>query len=234
MVTYGMTTRYSGPVEAVTVSEFFQGVLNTLRYWRDVHTQADTWAAQWLMDGENMVNMDEVRFASGCYEIPLDVIKKGIVEIQMERDRVSPFYCFECGGEGEDRTCDECGAECSEQDAEFFLEITDFSSIPAFIVTKALEVYGFRFAEDALQYLIGGVLEDVNNYIEKLEKAETAYDKLAAMIQALSLAHTSGDIFEDYLHYGMYSMDWDDILNIRENGLISHFTAEEVKEFLEA
>lgn len=233
MVTYGMTIRVSYPVDVVDVASLYKGVLNTLRGWRDVHTYAPIWAAQWAADYDN-INVDEMTVGCSHYKIDKDVIKLALVKLQMERDNVASFYCPECGAEGDENVCEECGEQAYAQDADFFVDITDFSAIPAHDFVKVLETDGFPIAERGLRYVIDGVLEEVEYYIEKMENSTNTFDMVAAMIEALGLAHTSGDIFEDYINYGMYGIDFDDILNIRENGLIAYFTPEDVKEFLDS
>lgn len=217
---------YSEPVAVVDVPSLISGVLETLRFWRDAHTHPETWAKNWLVDDD--INLDYIELSNQYFFVDMDRFKLELAKLATAD--LPPFYCCECGGEGDEPEC--CGEPCSSQAPEDYVGCMDFSTIPYAHILEVMKEYAFPIYEAGVSPVIEGVLEEVEYYITKIEGAEDNYDRLSAAIEALSLAHTNGDIFGDYLGRGMYNIEWSDILGMRERGIISFFSPEEVKEYL--
>jgi hypothetical protein len=236
--------RFSASVEVSDIASFCAGVLEILRYWRDVHTHEETWITENVNRDffGKTINLEEFDLGNTYYEFDKETFKTEYIKAHISQSGLDKFYrCPECGSLSEDNTyCTGCGEELDSPDSvddedvvEEFIDFIDFSAMEISLVQTALKGRIFRDYEISLSGVISDILEKVEFYIEKLENSPTNLDKLTSTIEALSLAHTSGEIFKDYLERGMYGFEVEQILNVRENGIESEFDREDIKEWLE-
>lgn len=215
-----------------TVGDFVQGVINTLKYWRNIHTEPNAWLNAWVPDMRSTVNLNEVGFSNSYFDYDTAQLIEDIAEIVAMENKL--FYCCECGSEyEEDGECEDCGELLFQYDTEYFVEVMDITSIDTDIFTSVAINKVFPVYQEAIAPFICDVLENINYLINKIESAENNFDKLAAVIEALGIAHCNGEIFEDYIMYTM-DMEFSDILNIRENGITSFFESDDVKAFMDS
>lgn len=239
--TVSMTIRYSLPVDVMDPGTFVEGVLETLRYWRDIHTHAPSWAKSWVehLEGETNISLKDINCENGYFSYPKSDLKEDIINIMKELNAFAgmrEFYCPNCGCEQDESSeCEECGEETYNQlDVETLVECHDWDALEYDHILRAFERFVFPVYQEALEYVICDVLENVNHYINKIESAESKFDKLTACIQALSIAHVNGEIFDDYLHYGTTNLTFEEVLDARENGISALYDTKELKEYLDS
>jgi hypothetical protein len=187
------------------------------------------------------ISLDIFDLSNTYFHFDKETFKVKYVKAWMSYNGISEGWtCPECGAMTEDNSyCTCCGGEIedpqemdTEEIVDYYMECVDFSEMEINLVKEALRGNIFNDYCISLAGVISEVLERVEFYIEKLENSDSNMDKMTSLIQALSIAHVHGEIFQDYIDRGMYNFDSEQILNIRENGLESEFDREVIKEWL--
>ncbi len=240
-------------VEALnTPEDYCQVVENGLRYWLAVHTDPVEWAAGWAEDGDNWQPLLAERQSERSHELGLiendywsfnlkaAVIDAWVVDFQHWYER-----CPECGCIDENGTWDTCNCEPDEDGgypervtptlgelADWCRDYDPITEYPDSLIQAAMEGPGFETYSEAMESTLAPVIEEIKEVLESIEAAQTPADRLQACMWGTRVAHVNGNVFQDYAQHICWN-GWDKAVAIRDHGLESVFSSEQVRAFLE-
>jgi len=225
------------PTKTITIEEYVEGVKAALQYWLDIHTNAEEWAKQWTMD-------DAEYYFKECPVLENDYFSfdwKDAVLKQWCKENLNLFViCSNCGcifedGFEDEECCDESDfIECEEEDLYNWMDElgADGLQFPEYMLLDALIEQGFPIYREALEPITAGVEEEIAEVLEAIEAAPTNQDRLLAVMWGTRVYHVNGNIMSDYGEQVNYNLDYQMINNIRNNGLESVFSKEEIQEYI--
>ena len=94
---------------------------------------------------------------------------------------------------------------------------------------ESLEVYGFREYRNGVKDVVAPVISEIKDVLKSIRKAKTNEDKLEAVLWGTRVYHVHGNVMQDY---GMGEISYNLVDSIRDNGLNSVFSREEIEEYL--
>jgi len=220
------------------VHDFCDAILATLKFWKAAHTCSNVWAEYWLSD------LEPIEFlAAYDGEIKNDYFSINLRENIIKewcKDNLHLFgFCPECGIVEHGFDCD-CGnneyEDCQLDDLVDWINEIYFDSLPNGIsdeivysaIVKAFDVYW-----ESVSPVFENELEVISNAIEDIERAIESGDNkelLAACLAGTQIYHVNGLVIRDYGEIA--NLPYDFVNDIRNNGLIEHFSEEEIQEFV--
>lgn len=219
-----------------TLKDYIEAVENTLQYWLDVHTVAEKWAEGWIIDDDAEYSFKERPVIKNNYFT--FNWKESALRKMAENDKHLYNVCPNCGcinEDGYEYCCEEPeqGEEPSAEDMAQWLE--DIDAIPSERdLRESLEEEGFKVYSEALSAVISPVVDEVTDVLKAIRDAEEAEDKLRAVLWGTRVYHVHGNIMSDYsdkINYDI-ELDYKLIDSIRNDGLESVFSREEIDEYL--
>lgn len=208
-------------------------ITDSLRRWYALHTDRVEWADDWLAGYEPSEFIREFPTIGNSF------FSFNLAETAYARYLVSMCsVCSECGliidnGFG----CPNCGEECSEDELTLdyaldYVQDTGYvvESIPDYIITETLENEGFDVYHAGVYDTVAGIIDEVETALDRINNAENNVELLSCAMSALSIMHHSGNIFGDYA--GLFGLSYGTINSIRNEGLESIFTRDEIREFI--
>lgn len=202
-------------INITNVSDLVNAVNATFKHWVAIHNDAQSFADNTLehLDDRNgniltkYLGMDNVYITvlpDECVQYYLDTTTDLIYD--ENEDLVNTVL-----------------SEIYEPDC-----ITELSLFDAERVTKE---YLFPRYFDALSPLTLPITETLREYMLELEQTQTNEERVRWLVKALAVAHVHGNVFEDY-GSTVSDFDFNDFNNLRNNGLESMFSRDEVIEYL--
>lgn len=221
-----------------SISDFCEAVLSTLKYWYNTHTDAKTWAEDWLCGYSPKKFIEEIGGILENSYFRVNVVEK--VFSHWCKANIDDFYCCEkCYMIVE--SCNEC--DCGNDDfwKECGIErLTEWMSdiygdeLPPYTTDEMC----FDAIVDCFDEYAAAVhphilceLELCKNAIEDIENSfDNKTELLAACLAGTQIYHLNGNIMEDY--GGLANIDSMFICEVRDNALLEYFTQEEIDEFV--
>lgn len=221
-------------IEVRDIDDFINFVEASLRLWLAVHTDAESWAADWCLDcGWQWLLKTSPVIGNDYFSFDL----RDACLRQLAEDTIGDYcQCSECGSITEwsylDCRCED-GEETELDDVDqlyWYLEgmdmVFDDYTIQNAMIEKAFPVY-----YHALECVIGGVIEEVEDALDQIGGADSNQERLGAALMASHICHVNGNILVDY---GKRITDLTDnmIESIQQDGLISLFSQDEIDDFV--
>lgn len=218
--------------EQITLQEYIDGVEKSLQYWLDLHTDAKTWAEEWTLDDIQWAFKESPTIKNSYFTFDW---KRAAYKQYAKVNRHWFICCKNCGcifeNGYEDSCCDNPKfvnppklADLIEWLSELELELSDD------VLYDALEKDGFKTYRIALKDTIAPVVSEVKMILRAIRKARTNQDKLVAVLWGTRVYHVNGNIMSDY--GDRTGLDYKMVDSIRNNGLESIFSKDEVSEFV--
>lgn len=215
-----------------TVEQYVDAVESTLQYWLDSHTKADKWAEGWLIDGEAEYTFKQLSKLENNY-FSFDWRKSAMTQLA-RNTRYMYNRCKNCGMLNDGYDCCENpklgGHPSIGELAEWLIEVDVIPSERELM--ESLIKDGFKVYKSALKDIIAPVVSEVKDVLKSIRTAKTNEDKLQAVLWGTRVYHVHGNIMSDYGSLAQYEVEYGDIDNIRNNGLESVFSREEISEYL--
>lgn len=219
----------------MTLDDYIEGVEKALQYWLDIHTEADKWAENWIIDEDVLYTFKE-----------MPIIKNNYFEFNWKESALKRLaedtkhlynVCLNCGCINEDgyEDCCEEPEPGNEPDTdELFYWLDELEAQPTeSALMESLKKEGFKIYTEALEDIIRPVVEEVKEVLEAIHNAETPEDTLQAVLWGTRVYHVHGNIMSDYSDKVNYDIEYNLIDSIRNNGLESVFSREEITAYLE-
>lgn len=220
-----------------TIEEYIEAVENALQYWLDIHTVAEKWAESWIMDEDVNYTFKECPVIENNY-FKFDWRKAALTKMA-ESEKHLFNVCLNCGVINENRfenCCEEpeTGEEPSTDELAYWLEELEVQPSERALL-ESLEDEGFKAYTEALSVIISPFVEEVADVLGAIRSAETPEDTLQAVLWGTRVYHVHGNIMTDYSEKINYNIELDYKLidSIRNNGLESVFSREEISAYLE-
>jgi len=218
--------------------ELVYAVQDTLTYWKDIHTDADTWAVEWSNGGDYadlLVNSPEI--GNGYFTFDLLTA----CQVMVAEDWML-VRCTQCGSLRS--SYDECGSgdeDCYDADVEDLStsDIEDYihevggceaGAVPEWIIERVMVEQAFPAYYAGVEHAIAGVVDEIETTQKTFEECTTNLELLLTAQHALGIMHVNGNIAKDY--GARYSLDWDDVDTLRTEGLSGLFTEEEIEDYI--
>lgn len=224
--------------ENLTIENYVEGVQNALQFWLDIHTIAEKWAEQWILDNDPSYTFKECPVIKNNY---FEFKWKESALRQMAEDDKHLFnVCNGCGcinENGFDCGCEEEGEgegdEPTTEDLFYWLQELDAQPDDSALL-ESLEKEGFKIYQEALSSIIAPVVGEVTDVLKAIHDAESREDTLRAVLWGTRVYHVHGNIMQDYSNHVNYDVeiDYKIIDSIRNDGLESVFSREEIEEYL--
>jgi hypothetical protein len=222
--------------ETLTIEQYIEAVENALQYWLDVHTIAEKWAEERIIDDDAEYTFKESPVIKNNY-FTFDW-KKSALRQMAENQKHLYNVCPNCGCINEDGYEDCCeepeaGEEPSVEELMYWFD--DIEAIPdERALLDSLENEGFKVYQEALGPIIAPVVDEVNEVLNAIRSAETPEDTLRAVLWGTRVYHVHGNIMSDYSDKVNYEVEIDYKLfdEIRNNGLESVFSREDIETYL--
>lgn len=218
--------------EKISLQEYIEGVENSLQYWLDLHTDAKTWAEEWSMDEIQFMFKENPIIKNNYFTFNW---KEAAYKRYAMKYRYMFTRCKNCGcifdAGYEDECCEHpkfvnhpSVANLCEWLSELELELSDD------VLYDALEKDGFKVYKAALRDTIAPVVQEVKAILRAIRKAKTNQDRLVSVLWGTRVYHVNGNIMSDY--GDRTGLDYRMVDSIRNNGLESIFSKEEISEFV--
>lgn len=220
-----------------TIDEFVDDVERTLQYWLDAHTCPEAWANSWLLDDDPHYTLKESPIISNSY-FRFD-LQRSALRSYAKRHREHWTRCKNCGSISE---FGYCGCEKPEKQVrvsiseltETLIEFGYQDIVSNEDIVDAMETEGFKAYTNGIKGLIAPVVSEVKEVLKAIRRAKTNEDRLQAVLWGTRVYHVHGNIMNDYTSYaGVDYEQWKLIDQVRNDGLESVWSSEELKEFLE-
>lgn len=230
-----------------SIQDLCDAVLNTLKYWVAIHTDAESWAENWLAGYEPSEFLEHVgKLENGYFSVDL---KEKVLEQYIDDNLDNFSRCIYCG------QIDESGYECcdcSEDDFEddedtewnddhwetpdkedlldWFSDIGLPNDLSENTIFNAI-VAAFDDYYESVEPVFRNELEMIENAINDIELANNNAELLAAVLAGTQVYHVNGQVMDDYGEVS--NLDYKFVDSIRNDGLLAHFTQEEIDDFME-
>ena len=199
----------------MNVSDLVNAVNATFKYWVALHNDAQSFSTYNLESAENI----EGNITTECLGMDNEYVTVTPEEcVQYYLDTTTDLVY-----DDNDDLVRTVLSEIYEPDC-----ITELSLFDAERVTRE---YVFPRYFDALSPLTLPITETLREYMLELEQTQTNEERVRWLVKALAVAHVHGNVFEDY-GSSVSDFDFSDFDNLRNNGLESMFSREEVIEYL--
>lgn len=223
----------------LTVEDMIEHIRGALERWRGCHDDPETWADEWVC-GEPMYYYRELdgHIGNGYFEFDW----KGAAIRRMAMNSLTEYcrcpkcswlvsdYDQLCGCDDEDEPWDNWERLHEDDVGDLAMYLEDVMVEPSEAeIMDALVLDGFPIYREALAPYIDGILDEIQEALDKIDYASDPGDRLAAAIAAAHISHVHGNILDDY---GTGDVDFATVADIAENGLSDYFTSDEVKGFL--
>lgn len=215
--------------DTMTLPEYIDAVKDTLKYWLDIHTKAESWARMWNIDEDWQYTL------SAHPKIENQYFSFNLLEAcayELAKDTLGDYSkCRKCGWiyeRGYD--CDNCEKECTGTPtiAELCEWLKDIGA-ECFTdeqIENAMIKQGFKVYREALKDIIAPVVQEVKDCLKQFKR-----DELAGVVWANHLMHVHGSILKDYGDY--CRLDYDFVCRVSQEGLQAVFGEEAIKELEE-
>lgn len=229
-------------VDVKTVEDYIEAVRLTLSYWLAIHTDAECWATEWLVDGDPEYTLRECPVISNNY-FSFD-LKKIALKLYVEATYINAQRCSHCGiilFDGEEcydcKDDDDCGEEdlhdtevTSDELMEYFGDTDCLPSNLSDFVFDALVKEGFEIYQQALSGTISGCVEEMEDALGQYDECETNEDLLSWALKATAIYHVHGEVVRDYGE--KVGLEYNMVNNIRNTSIREVFGEEEIEAFL--
>jgi len=207
----------------LTLEEYQDSIVDAMATWVANHTDRDTWFNWWTEEG---ISNCYPNISNGFFSFNV----KDCALKRMAEDCINTgefVYCEEHGIQSgyDPGKCDCYGDELSVDDLIEYFEDVGIEPAEGYI-QDAIYNEGFDAFYKGTYPAIADIVEDTNHAISEIEDS-VGEDRLVALQKALSIAHLGGRIVEDYAGVDSRLLDM-----IRNDGILSVFTREEVDEFI--
>lgn len=227
--------------EIATVEEYCLAVESVLKFWLDTHTKPEAWAHNWLLDGDPQETLRAAPKISNDY-FTFDLLAASLEF--WARDNAQWFIrCRSCGcisDKGWGDCCDKVSPApvSAAALAEWMSDIgPDGAQVTDRNIIDALEKRGFRVYRAAIRDVVRSCESEVREVLKSIRAAKrkgNRADLLQTVMWGTRVFHVNGNIMDDYAHHIDQTGKFDQMVNaIRNGGLESIFSSEDVKEFLE-
>lgn len=214
-----------------TLIEYIDSVETTLQYWLEVHTNPVKWAEEWIMDDPEYFFKNNHTVKNNYFEFEL---AKEIYSTIAKRTIHEVHKCKNCG-------CINDGYDCCNDPkliratiAEYTEWLKEIEVTPTDTdIINTMEKQGFKVYRNALKDIIAPVIGEVKDVLKKIRSSRTNEDKLEAVLWGTRVFHVHGNIMQDYGDRAQNEVDYTLINSIRNDGLTSVFTREEISEYIE-
>lgn len=221
-------------MEYITIEKYVDAVESTLQYWLDCHTQPKKWAEGWIVDDDVEYTFKESPVISNNYFT--FEWRKSALRREAKKTRHMYNICKNCGMMNDGFDCCEdvkLGKNPTITDLTYWLEEVEAQPTNSALM-ESLVKDGFKVYREALKDIIAPVVDEVKDVIKAIRRAKTNEDRLQAVLWGTRVYHVHGNIMSDYGDRSQYEIDYKMIDNIRNNGLNSVFSNEEITEYLES
>lgn len=215
----------------ITLEEYIQGVEDTIKYWLDLHTKAEVWAGEWSLGDIKYAFESSPVLSNNYFYFEW---KKAALKRHAKFNKRYYHICRECGCVWDSGYSCDCTEDSRMRPAKVY-EIEEWLSEIEFIpneddLQESLEKDGFKAYRDALKDITRPVESECKDVLRSIKKAKTHEDKLQAILWGTRVFHVHGNIMRDY--GDRFGVDYNLIDSIRDNGLNSVFSNEEIEEYI--
>ena len=219
-----------------SIETYVKAVRATLDHWLKIHTDREAWVENWLggCDVRYIYDSSNGELSNNYFTFGWANATK---KYHAENTADEYTRCDQCGAIGyigdEEYICECEDADFEEPSAGDVLEHIDMNEASYYSddeLLKSLVNDGFDCYSDALDVVISGIVDEVTEIIESIDSAEDSQSLLVAVLYGTRVYHVHGNIFSNY--GGDIGLEPDFIDNIRNNGLNSVYSNEEIAEFI--
>jgi len=216
----------------ITVSEYVEAVETSLQFWLDAHLNAEKWTEEWTA-GDPLYMFKESPVMKNNY-FSFDLGRA--VYSQMAKNQAYMYKrCKNCGSLNDGFDCCESPrlVRATIAEVEDFLREIEAEPRESDII-ETMEKQAFKVYRAALKDIVAPVVTEVKAVLKSIRTAKTQEDKLQAVLWGTRVYHVHGNIMADYADRAQCDVDYKLIDDIRNNGLSSVFSRDEINDFLEA
>lgn len=219
------------------LADYIECVLFTLRTWVKLHTDAEQWARNQLMDDDLLYTFKHVPIMENYYyrfdwreETYRPMAERWIREGYLVRCSVCSTFLDRY----EDCDCEAETNELEEGDLDDLIWwLKDIQAeVEESDLWESLVTAGFSAYYDAVYPVFAGVLEDIQDSIKDIEEALRGGDPgeiLAAVMAGTQVYHVSGNVMADYGSYA--NLEYCFVDRVRNEGLEAVFGEEAIHEY---
>ena len=224
------------------IENYCNAVETTLQYWLDIHTDPDMWFDEWINWDDVGMAFDDMQgtISNGYFSFDW---REAAYRRLAEEEKDDWLVCPHCGAYVYYDTYNYEECECCGLIVEEWAEVTDTDALGEhlqegmFAVTdsairKAAVVDGFEAYREAITPVTGEIEDEIHETLDILRNATDNQARLVAILAGTRQWHANGNIMEDYSCM-VSDLEDGDICDIRDNGLESVFTMDDLREFLE-
>lgn len=217
----------------ISVEDYVNAVETTLQHWLDIHTDPEKWVQGWIIADDILYTFKETPVIENNY-FSFDWCKAALRQLAKDTRHLYN-RCKNCG-------CLNDGYDCCENVKlgrhptidELTEWLTELEAEPSEnALMESLIKDGYKTYKAALKDIIAPIVGEVKDVLKAISRAQTNEDRLQAVLWGTRVFHVHGNIMSDYGELAQYEVDYQTIDNIRNNGLESVFSREEISEYLE-
>ena len=217
--------------DKITLEEYIQGVEDTIQYWLDLHTKAETWAQEWALDDPEYMFKQSPVLKNHYFTFDW---KEAAIKRHAHNHKNEYQICCRCGLIWDVYYDCDC-TDNPKMKSVTIKELTGWLEEIEPVLSEndlmdALEKDGFKVYRDALKDLTKPVEDECKDVLKSIRKAKTHEDKLQAILWGTRVFHVHGNIMKDYGE--QFQVPYNLIDSIRNEGLNSIFSNEEITEYL--
>lgn len=233
-------------VEVEDIASYCKAVRATLKYWLDLHTDAEAWAWDWF----RISSYDGLRTA---LEAARDTTTGQIIAKNRAIgwfEDIEPLIlhtyaytvpdCFEqcttCGEIADNGSlhCSCCDDSEVPDSAALLAWMEDMNvslkSVPYRVLAATILGPVFEGYRRAVVFLTEGIEDEVQDGLQKIDEAANVEEYLAAITWAAHVHHACGNLVKDY--GAICGLTFDLFDDVQQNGLIPTFGDDDFDEFI--
>lgn len=224
--------------EQIALTTYIEAVENTIQYWLDIHTDSTKWAENWIIDDDIHYTFKTTPIIENNY-FTFDW-RESVLKIWCRDNKYQFNICKNCGcyNDGYD-CCDnvKLGRNPTTKELiQWFIDLEDIEQMfTESQLIESLATSGFKTYRAGIKDIIAPVISECKSVLKSIRNAKTNQDTLTAILWGTRVFHVHGNIMADYAdrcnyeYQDMYTL----IDSIRNNGLNSVFSNEEIKSYLQ-